>query len=551
MTSSIGAERHPIRVASRACARISRDSAPAPAPLWSRAARAKSSGKRKSGASRPVTRSGRDGSPPRGTRRPSRAERDSMGDERAARASRKKPKRVPRRRPKRSAVVSSSGSVRTVLGHRRGPASSVGGGGGGGDRRGTRARPPSSSIAATRGFARPRRSRRSSPSRSRRDCRRDPIRRPRPRPRPMRDRRAWSRCSSLMRFFPFLEPTSSTSFSPPLPRRARRGFDDAFPGSNPPRGLDLDRELVRGPRRGRGRGWMGVRGELGDVLCPAAIPKKISTRREGDEIRNPRLRRVGIASRRLRRARPTPSRRGAQSPSRAISPRRSRPGAARRPRATRTSSSTCLARAAATTSGVLAWPSDAVGSAGGVLLGVSSASARPRRSNRRPDARSGPWLAACGGRVVRTVRSSFVVAAEPDDEVSSAGAADPLGDGGAWGLVARAPITIQTALPCACAYVITYSRTRAIAARGIASPGEPARYSPPTRDKRSPRTRPADDPREIAGAKGRRLAHRGRFRRGRARAENQRSARMELRSRSAEGHAAGANAVARFAVTVE
>ena len=47
------------------------------------------------------------------------------------------------------------------------------------------------------------------------------------------------------RFFPFVgwqEPKGQLDeFSPRDSRPARRRFDDAFPGSNPPRGLDLDR----------------------------------------------------------------------------------------------------------------------------------------------------------------------------------------------------------------------------------------------------------------------------------------------------------------------
>ena len=198
------------------------------------------------------------------------------------------------------------------------------------------------------------------------------------------------------------------------------------------------------------------------------------------------------------------------------------------------------------------WASDAVGSAGGVLLGVSSAHwPVPVGRIGAPDAR-GPWLAACADASSDGSPSFVVVVAEPDDEVSSAGAADPLGDGGAWGLVARAPITIQTALPCACAYVITYSRTRAIAARGIASPGEPARVlSADPRQALTLELVPLDDAGEIAGAcVGAVSLTAGDFDAD-ARAPKTKEALVELRSRSAEGHAAGANAVARFAVTVE
>ena len=289
-------------------------------------------------------------------------------------------------------------------------------------------------------------------------------------------------------------------------------------------------------------------------MAPAAgIPKKRTPRDEKATLdSNPRARRVGIASRRLGRAR--------RHRDVAHSRRRGRyrhAAPARVRRGVRGGDPNLVLDVRIRGGGdddeaKTRWASDAVGSAGGVLLGVSSAHwPVPVGRIGAPDAR-GPWLAACADASSDGSPSFVVVVAEPDDEVSSAGAADPLGDGGAWGLVARAPITIQTALPCACAYVITYSRTRAIAARGIASPGEPARVlSADPRQALTLELVPLDDAGEIAGAcVGAVSLTAGDFDAD-ARAPKTKEALVELRSRSAEGHAAGANAVARFAVTVE
>ena len=89
-------------------------------------------------------------------------------------------------------------------------------------------------------------------------------------------------------------------------------------------------------------------------------------------------------------------------------------------------------------------------------------------------------------------KTKFIVfTAEPDGEVSSAGGGDALaggngnngngngngdgggGGGGAWRLVARAPVVIQTALPCACEYVLS-NPDGTVAARGVVEPGVPA-----------------------------------------------------------------------------
>ena len=101
----------------------------------------------------------------------------------------------------------------------------------------------------------------------------------------------------------------------------------------------------------------------------------------------------------------------------------------------------------------------------------------------------------------------------------------------------------------------TSSRTvarGAIAARGIASPGEPARVlSADPRQALTLELVPLDDAGEIAGAcVGAVSLTAGDFDAD-ARAPKTKEALVELRSRSAEGHAAGANAVARLMVTVE
>ena len=217
---------------------------------------------------------------------------------------------------------------------------------------------------------------------------------------------------------------------------------------------------------------------------------------------NPRARRVGIASRRLGRARRhrdvAHSRRRGRY--RHAAPARVRRGV--RGVATRTSSSTCESAAAATTTSENEM---GLGRRRRAPAASSSASlralARPRRSNRRPR-RARAVARGVRGRVVRrfafvrrrgggTLRRGFL-----------RGRADPLGvaerrvgsrraranhDSDGASLRVRVRHHVQS--------------HAAIAARGIASPGEPARVlSADPRQALTLELVPLDDAGEIAGA---------------------------------------------------
>ena len=100
----------------------------------------------------------------------------------------------------------------------------------------------------------------------------------------------------------------------------------------------------------------------------------------------------------------------------------------------------------------------------------------------------GPWLAACEKENVRaadgnrTTDITFVAfVAELDAEVSGLNAPNTNRVGGeergAWRLVAHAPVTIQTALPCSCRYELIAVESSAVVADGVVNPGVPARIT--------------------------------------------------------------------------